>query len=325
MKKRKLYSSQMTDEQITKVRETVPELFSGDNANISQFSISVESTDEPETLFHYTSIDTLEKILTESFGREYIILRGTHFEYLNDTKEVKFAIDIMQEIAKEFEDQGKDISKKKLSEHLTSARWKRLTNSFGIKSDLFITSFSENYDSLPMWNMYGNNGNGIAIGCKKSKIKTENNEFSAWGRCYYDKQKVKDSFQMYFPDIYDDITINNGQIRIGPELFLNDLSFHFGILKHKSFDYEREWRFMKQLNLDRQQIKFHSSSGILKPFIENKFPKSDLKKIVIGLCADKDLSEQSVKMLLQNAGFSTNKKDENFIEVIISQAPYRII
>jgi hypothetical protein len=82
---------------------------------------------------------------------------------------------------------------------------------------------------------------------------------------------------------------------------------------------------MKQLNLNRQQIKFHPSNGILKPFVENKFPKSDLMKIVIGPCADKELSEQSVKMLLQNAGFSTNKKDENFVEVIISQAPYRII
>jgi len=325
MNKKELLSTQMTDEQKIKVRDTLPELFDGENAEIKQFKISVESIDEPETLYHYTSIDTLEKIFTESVGKDYFILRGTNIEYLNDYKELNLAIELMQNVAKEFEFQGKDIAGKKLSEFLTQTKLKSLLNSFGLKSDLFITSFSENYDSLPMWNMYGNNGNGIAIGCKRSNIISEDNAFSRWGRCNYNKELYKKFLQEYFPEIYNSITINGKKISLDLGLLFNEVSFYFGTFKHRSFEYEKEWRLMKQLNLDRQQIKFHPSNGILKPFIENKFPKIDLKKIVLGPCADKELSERSVQMLLQKAGFSLNKKDENFVEVLISEAPYRKI
>lgn len=151
MKKDKLYSSKMTDEQIKKVRESAPELFSGDNANISQFSISIESLDVPETLYHYTSIDTLERILNDSIDKEHFTLRGTHFEYLNDYQELNLAINLIQEVAKEFESQGKDTENKNISEW-PNEKWKSLSDIFETKSGPFITSFSENADSLPMWN-----------------------------------------------------------------------------------------------------------------------------------------------------------------------------
>lgn len=324
MDKKDLYSTQMDEERISQVHKIFPDFFKEEKP-IEKFKISIESAEQPEILYHYTSVDVLEKILTDSIGKDYFILRGTNIEYLNDIKELNLAIELLQETAQEFEYQGRDIGSKKLSAWFNQNNLKNILNNFGLRSAPFITSFSENSDSLPMWSMYGNNGNGIAIGSRKSNIKTENNEFLRWGRCTYDKQLFKNLFQSFLPDLYTNITVNGIQISIGPGMLSNDLSFYFGTLKHASFEYEKEWRLMKQLNLDRHQIKFHPSNGILKPFIENKFPKSDLKKIVIGPCADKELSKRSLQMLLQNAGFSLNKSDENFVEVIISTAPYRII
>lgn len=325
MKKIELFSSKMSEDQKIKIREVFPELFDGDNFIMEKFKISIENIEEQEVLYHYTSIDILEKILTESIGKKYFILRGTHIEYLNDYQELKLAIENMQHLIEEFERNGNDKQNKELSKNLNYNKWKTIINWGGLLTDFYITSFSENSDSLPMWNIYGNNGNGVAIGCKKTHKETKN-ERTRWGKCFYSTDRFKKLFNdKVFQIIYDNIDFENGNLSISGDLVFNNLSFYFGILKHASYEFEKEWRLMKQLNIERNTIKFHPSNGILKPFVENKFSKSDLKKIVLGPCADKELSERSVKMLLQNAGFSTNRKDENFVEVIISQAPYRII
>lgn len=325
MKKRELLSTRMTDEQKTKVHEILPEFFDGENSADEKFKISVESIDEPESLYHYTSINTLEKILTQSIRKEYLILRSTHFEYLNDYQELNLAIDEMRKVAQKFEEDGKDKENKELSKYLDHNNWKRIMNLFELLNGPYITSFSENSDSLPMWNMYGNNGNGVALGFQKIEPQHLDNERKRLKNCLYDTESFKDLFTENFQFIYDNVNINGGNLAVDGKLALNELAFIFGTLKHKAFEFEKEWRLMKQVNIERNAIKFHSSNGILKPFIENKFQKSDLKKIVIGPCADKELSKRSIEMLLHNAGFSLNKKDENFVEVLISKAPYRII
>jgi len=323
MKKRELLSTKMTDEQKTKVREIFPKFFDEENA-VEKFKISIESLDEPEFLYHYTSIDTLEKIFTQSIKKEHFILRGTNIEYLNDYQELNIATEEMREIAQKFEKDGKDKVNKKFSKYLDHNKWKTIINLGGLLTVPYITSFSENSDSLPMWNMYGSNGSGVAIGCKKTDQETDN-ERTRWGKCFYEAEIFRNLFDKSFPVIYDSIDFKSGSLKVGGGMAFNSLSFFFCILKHKSFEFEKEWRLMKQLNIERNAIKFHPSNGVLKPFIENKFPKSDLKKIVLGPCADQKLSKRSVEMLLQNAGFSLNKKDENFVEVLISEAPYRII
>lgn len=325
MEKRELLSTKMTDEQKTKVREILPEFFDEENNSVEKFKISIESIEEPVFSYHYTSIDTLEKILTESVNKDVFILRGTHNEYLNDYQELNLAIKLIMNVAKKFEEEGKDIKGKKLSENLDHNNWKRIMNLLGLLNGPYITSFSENSDSLPMWNMYGNNGNGVALGFQKITPLHLDNERTRWKKCFYDTESFKDLFTENFQIIYDNVNINGGNLAVDGKLALNELAFIFGTLKHKAFEFEKEWRLMKQVNIERNAIKFRPSNGILKPFIENKFSKSDLKKIVLGPCADKELSKRSVQMLLQKAGFPINKKDENFVEVLISEAPYRII
>jgi len=325
MEKRGRFSIEMNEEQISSIRNVFPEIFFEEQDKpIEKFKISIESAEAPDILYHYTSIDTLEKILRNSMNKEYILLRGTNIHYLNDRYELDFAIDIMISIAKEFESEGKDHNDKKLSESLTRDRWRNILTWHGFKSDLYITSFSANQDSLPMWNIYGNNGNGIALGCRKCEINNTKNENSKWGKCYYDQEIFKANFQKFFPIIYDNLTFEENKMKASLGIAFNEFSFLFGILKHKSFEFEEEWRLMKDFQ-NLTNIGFHPSNGILKPFIENKFPKIDLKKIVLGPCIDKEQSKGSVEMLLQNTGFSLNKKDENFVEVLISEAPYRII
>ena len=52
------------------------------------------------------------------------------------------------------------------------------------RNAIFMTSFSENENSLPMWNMYGKNGNGVSIGFDLELLRSHSG--GTIKRCLYD-------------------------------------------------------------------------------------------------------------------------------------------
>jgi tetratricopeptide (TPR) repeat protein len=112
-------------------------------------------------IYQYTSLEVLAKM------REKRSLRLTPAAYLNDPEEGKALFASMLSYIKE--KQVKKIEK----------IVKRVRNDISVNSVAFVRSFSENEDSLVMWNSpYGDTGNGVAVGIKKSVFnKNFGNEF----------------------------------------------------------------------------------------------------------------------------------------------------
>jgi hypothetical protein len=115
----------------------------------------VASADEeqaPDVVYHYTTVDTLLKIVSSK------ALWATSVKYLNDASEYKFFVEEMiQELPNFFrrhpEFQGYDPS----VVHGVKENFRKLP---------FITSFTNQRDSLPHWRSYCPSGNGVCIGFK---------------------------------------------------------------------------------------------------------------------------------------------------------------
>lgn len=110
----------------------------------------------PELLFHYTSIESLLKILQGN--GEKIVLRATHANFLNDPEEFEFANSIITKTLLEYEEEIQ-ISNKK-SQNLFGNGG--IFGSFAyLPGEPFILSFSGHRDDLSMWRAYGHDGNGV--------------------------------------------------------------------------------------------------------------------------------------------------------------------
>ncbi len=100
-------------------------------------------------LYHYTTVENLVKILRQGKGNNFEInLRATHYKYLNDIQEIEL---------------GAKILDRKILPLLHRSSQNDMIIDY-LKSSLqFITSFSVKGDYLPMWHMYGNSGDGVAL------------------------------------------------------------------------------------------------------------------------------------------------------------------
>jgi hypothetical protein len=113
---------------------------------------------DPEIVYHYTSADTLLKIVDK---RE---IWATNIFYLNDVSESRHSLELFTKRLPVFLERNK-------SEHGEALR-----NVFaqGISIDWdppFVASFSSHDDSLPQWRSYCSNGNGVSIGFRVSALR----------------------------------------------------------------------------------------------------------------------------------------------------------
>jgi len=189
----------------------------------------------------------------------------------------------------------------------------------------FITSFSEDDDNLPMWNTYGANGLGVAIGIEKVSFKER---FTEWSCCSYTEKYFKWFVHRYVEEIYDLISYDESKgWKLDGALIFNQLNSLLSSLKHNAYEYEKEWRLIQSLSKtgDSKEIKYQEVNGLLKPYIEHAFEKSILKEIVIGPCANLDLAKQSLSDLLEQKGFTTKEGDDHYLNLRGSEVPFRQI
>ena len=197
----------------------------------------------------------------------------------------------------------------------------------------FVTAFSENQDSLPMWKAYGQDGKGVAIGIEmipfnKSNFNS-NSGFPVWVRCCYDSKRLRDIFALGIKEIYDMFEVRDNKLDIKGFPNFTDLSAYYSMLKNFAFEYEQEWRLVKNYSISdtEKEIHFNEKDGILKPYVEYFLPTKALKEIVIGPCSDFEILKRSLKMSLTRAGYTVNQKTEKdkSVKLKISKIPFRNI
>lgn len=289
-------------------------------------------------VFHYTNTGTLIGMLKNtSKDNTSMAFWASHISYMNDPQEREYGIKKMWEVLETVEDEllippTKRITKlnrEKLDEFIFEKNTDKnsLTNMYSI-------SFSKLFDILPMWNMYGQNGNGICLGFDLNKLqiflKSKKME-PLYGIKYGigenvdNPQTVKEemkSWKEYVKCVYEKIAHNTEERRIFNDFntainnYIALLNFIPGNIKHPAYKYEDEYRLYCR-ELDRK-VFFRDRNGLLLPYVEVELPVSALKIITIGPTADKNRQVMSVAKLLKEKDIDINQ-----ITFCSSDIPYR--
>lgn len=206
------------------------------------------------------------------------------------------------------------------------------------KINIYSISFSKSFDSLPMWNMYGQNGNGICLGFDSEELnkylkssgmenltpmiygigedpsnheKTEN-EINQW------KEYIKYIYNnnMYFIKKYStNIHEKNYDIKFALNNYILLLSIVPINVKNPAYKYEEEYRlYCRELN---QDVFFRDRNGLLLPYVKVKLPLSSLKIVAIGPTADKNRQMMSIAKMLKE-----KVQEFNSLTFYSSEIPY---
>lgn len=264
---------------------------------------------DTQILYHYTSIEALFGgiIVRQPQTDKEICLWMSNCQYMNDPEELNTGIRFASDILK----MSPDILEKHASEYQQ------------IKDSLYITSFSAASDCLPMWAMYGKNGNGIALGFNKEIIEaTLPNLY----KCLYVTESNKARLQSEISALIEDAdpkdieNLPDSAGKIFIQMFaniVNSLAFYIVSCfnsKNPAYIYEQE---VRSVLLTEEPAKYRINNNLIIPYIEQYFPKSALKEIWIGPTNDMNRATYSLRKYLDHMGF-------NEVEIKQSQVPYRI-
>jgi hypothetical protein len=256
----------------------------------------------PELLFHYTSIESLLKILQGDGDK--ITLRATHANFMNDPEEFEFANSIISKTLEEYEADNQ-ISEKK-SENLFGKGG--IFGSFAyLPGEPFILSFSEHQDELSMWRAYGYNGNGVCIGLDMEMLKAYSKEVinTSIVKCEYRQDVIESHLKKYWRKEYNNFKIEqleNGHFRTGfsdSRLFFSMPKYGFSA-KSPAYSSEAEWRLCTS---EFRSVQFKTRGNLIVPFIEHKFVKSIIKRIVLGPSLNSAQVMKGLKFFLESSGF----------------------
>lgn len=243
----------------------------------------------PELVFQYTTWSALFNGIIRSNEEDdkKVHVFSTNCQYLNDPKEV--------ETGERYVDMA-------------------LNGFFGNNGEcddlrhrnaIFMTSFSENENSLPMWNMYGKNGNGVSIGFDLELLRSHSE--GTIKRCLYDTSLNRALFQKSLSNERSSKAANSG------EEFQRYLMILMNFAKKGCYEYENEIRLIRHVI---ETPEYRLSENFIVPYVDNVFPKEIIKKIIIGPCNDFDRSTKSLQGWLNKIGM-------DHVMVTYSNLPYR--
>jgi len=202
----------------------------------------VLSTKPPDRLYHYTSPAGLIGIAKSKS------LWATHVKFLNDSKELDFAVDAAKYQLSLFIDpteDGKNFSEKE------KELFTQMSNHAGRASTgIYVASLTEERDLLSQWRAYCPDAGGYCIGFSSEQLvsMTKYQRFFL-SPCVYGNGNgiVVEIIYHYlnkFRQQMQDRKLDSKEIKdIGVE-FARELSRFGAILKHKSFEEEKEWRLI---------------------------------------------------------------------------------
>lgn len=242
---------------------------------------------EPSTLYHYTSLETLFAIINnlnnDDPNNVYFTLRATHASFLNDDTEGKLLPNVLHDLG------------------VTDSTLLILQSLQGYP---FVCSLSELDDDLNMWRCYANDGKGVAIGLNYSELKSIlNDKLTKIEYASHDELKKR--------------LISGGikqMLHAEDKLPLSRLLYEALSYKHPSFSAEKEWRIASH-SLEQG---FGVSNGFIKPYIEFRIPTSAIETITFGPKCEFTKNKFRIYRMLK-AKISPSELDK--IKIINSQVP----
>lgn len=299
----------------------------------------------PNTVYHYTSPSGLLGIVGNEENSKNAKLWFTRWDSLNDKNERYDIQEVLKEykelkgdsIPKEFQDAIQELIDTDVTKwELHPILWRNNTN--GISSmnlsapdpyDIYICSFSEDGDSLPMWNYYSKSSHyeGYALGIDVAKwgehVKELNGCAPEIRRVIYQRENkineldkiVLDCNKFLEKDISKKLpetirTTRMNHVKQGLLLWIAGLQLVF---KDKHFSHENEVRVILRIPKDKDisnelPTKYRQGYGYTIPYVEIPVPKEAITSVRVGPLFDKELAKKNVnvKEMLESRGCSCN-------------------
>ena len=292
------------------------------------------NTDTMSLLYHYTSIDAFMGIFGNcTKANQKITMWATHSMYLNDPTEFKLGGEICREALSGVEKELDIPFRERLSNKIYSSEEMHhqdvMAQVYSTIPDKihwgmpYVISLSQNRDNLPMWNTYGRNGQGIALGFNEYRLlQTEGLEIK---KCCYntflDEEykalylRIRDRWQSLYKN-RDEIEQSNvcdlvyDSVRL---TFRDEMPF----IKHYGYQYENEVRCIAK-PCQNTKIEYRSANNMIIPYIGRQIDIQCLEQIIIGPCADKERVKASLISYLYD-----KVKNLDRIKIIESEMQYR--
>jgi hypothetical protein len=268
-------------------------------------------------LYHYTRQSGLLGII----GKRQIW--ATHSQYLNDRREYKHALDLVNEEIKRLLTSADPESQSVLQNMKEGIS--------GIESmNVCVCSFSEERDSLSQWRAYGSGTSGFAIGFTGDGLAAATKK-EGWflAPCIYDPSEQRTLIRALVEEALeqciekkntDDLLMDRDYWARGGSLgaYLHRYAL---MLKDPSFREEREWRIIsKPLMSSRDLFSFREGSSLLIPYYKVFLARDGLEfrvhEVVVGPTPDGQRSRRSVRSFLRHHGLEK-------VPVEVSSVPYR--
>lgn len=298
-------------------------------------------------VYHYTTIDALFNILASykaSEDKDHFTFWASNALDQNDSTELSLTYkDLFNAICKveeEKEQQGENLSINKLSTaiSLSSLRGKddiedEINSSVKDHSHTpFTMSFSREKDSLLMWSIYANKGNGVCLVYDENEfqtLNTNNNMTNIQGDVIYSKEVERyiDWVRLHYDEYLnalnnDDLPIANNVANEGYYACKTMFEFISPFIKNKAFEGENEWRIVFFQKSGTQEYTRLSANLNKIHYVKVGIPLAALKKIIIGPCADYNKVKDLLIQETTQCGIREMSNPDFYIQ---SEVPYRII
>lgn len=261
-----------------------------------------------QPLYHYTGIDALIGMATTKS------LWASNIYYLNDSKEITHACDILGNILKLRFESGEAQSPE--TEFLRQFQeWVSFLNT--AMFNIFVFSLSEVRSLLSQWRSYTPHGKGVSVGFSPRQIKSlaQNAGFRI-AKCVYDPSeqevllkslidKLLITFRQEFKNIDTSQEPPLKSYHPFLERFRGDILQVLAIIKHEAFKEEAEWRLISSplpMYDTKSTVKYRQGSAMLVPYMDLPFgeTKQIFDFVTLGPSSNKDLSMMSLSMFLIN-------------------------
>ena len=327
-------------------------LFDADERPVKRESYEKSDGEHKKILYHYTSQGAITNILRD----DYITLRCTFFECFNDISEGKVIKEVQDEVCRCLIFNESDDVKREFLRKLKRTGLESLAFDIRENTELnqktysiiqkgpqsYICCFSNDPDSLPMWNYYSKDGHyeGYNIGLEIDDINEamlENKliKNSVIRDVIYDKKEQKKLVHKLIKNQFGHACSLEGQDV--PEEYKIELINLSYIFKSSVFEHEKETRLICEvrepeaplnenkeksdnksidINKDDPRIHFYIRHGVAVPYVEIKLKKSCLKSVTIGPSIEQKLGKKTFEMYLKENGYGD-------VKVNISKLPIR--
>lgn len=235
------------------------------------------TTSPAEIIYHYTDINGLIGMV--SSGRVW----ATHVSRLNDKSENIHGFELVKNFAQ------------KNRQYVSTALLEKASSKL-FTIDTYVACYSEQNDLLSQWRSYCGSSVGYCLGFETKRMVTVNGHMPLLEKVIYgdDKAIVLLNYLMQRIDCY--LTSEKfGEVEVGYLIGLLEATLNIiaCIIKHPSFEEEREYRQIYRPEKSKRQLQRYTRSGQygLTPYVEIEFSEDGLlplNTITIGPCENFD-------------------------------------